>query len=262
MKCSLWRTTSAFGHRLTADFSRWYLFHQLVFFCSISSFERPSQRSNYVVWPAPSSTFLKMARGPKILATPALRQTRSTQKETSKTRSSSFISLYTCQHKLLLFFLIQNRESRVCSLRERWEVPSLASLVHNDMQMRPIWTCAVDLDGMWCESGGQWKSRSILKTKPNKGQSWRSIDNRWTKNWLDTQQKMRFLLVKIDTTRSGTTLRREGGVFFSLPVFSGPDEADRGRRRPTVRWWRWWRPRRCAGRSGGPADAAPPLRRR
>ena len=30
------------------------------------------RKSNYVVWPAPSSKFLKMARGPKSLATPAL----------------------------------------------------------------------------------------------------------------------------------------------------------------------------------------------
>ena len=28
------------------------------------------KKSNYVVWPAPSSRFLKMARGPKSLATP------------------------------------------------------------------------------------------------------------------------------------------------------------------------------------------------
>ncbi len=32
------------------------------------------KKSNYGVWPAPSSKFLKMARGPKSLATPALVQ--------------------------------------------------------------------------------------------------------------------------------------------------------------------------------------------
>ncbi len=30
------------------------------------------KKSNYVVWPTPSSKFVKMARGPKSLATPAL----------------------------------------------------------------------------------------------------------------------------------------------------------------------------------------------
>ena len=30
------------------------------------------KKSNYVVWPVPSSKFLKMARGPKSLATPDL----------------------------------------------------------------------------------------------------------------------------------------------------------------------------------------------
>ncbi len=30
------------------------------------------EKSNYVVWPAPSSKFMKMARGPISLATPAL----------------------------------------------------------------------------------------------------------------------------------------------------------------------------------------------
>ena len=32
------------------------------------------KKSNYVVWPVPSSKFLKMARGPKSLATPGLDQ--------------------------------------------------------------------------------------------------------------------------------------------------------------------------------------------
>ena len=30
------------------------------------------KKSNYVVWPAPSSKFLEMAGGPKSVATPAL----------------------------------------------------------------------------------------------------------------------------------------------------------------------------------------------
>ena len=31
-----------------------------------------NEKSNYVVWPAPSSKFLKMGRGPKSFATPAI----------------------------------------------------------------------------------------------------------------------------------------------------------------------------------------------
>ena len=31
---------------------------------------KKNAKSNYVVWPAPSSKFLKMARGPESLATP------------------------------------------------------------------------------------------------------------------------------------------------------------------------------------------------
>ena len=34
--------------------------------------QKKMKKSNYVVWPAPSSKFRKMARGPKSLATPAL----------------------------------------------------------------------------------------------------------------------------------------------------------------------------------------------
>ena len=34
------------------------------------------KKSNYVVWPAPSSKFLKMARGPKSFAAPAIQYNR------------------------------------------------------------------------------------------------------------------------------------------------------------------------------------------
>ncbi len=34
--------------------------------------QKKNEKSNDVMWPAPSSKFLKMARGPKSLATPGL----------------------------------------------------------------------------------------------------------------------------------------------------------------------------------------------
>ena len=37
-----------------------------------STYLQDNEKSNYVVWPAPSSKFLKMARGPKSLATPEI----------------------------------------------------------------------------------------------------------------------------------------------------------------------------------------------
>ena len=45
------------------------------------------KKSNYVVWPAPSSKFLEMARGPKSLATPDVNGSRSIEEPVQKERS-------------------------------------------------------------------------------------------------------------------------------------------------------------------------------
>ena len=53
------------------------------------------KKSNYVVWPAPSSNFLKMARGPRSLATPdvAFEFSFQVQHSTSKSDQISTPSL-------------------------------------------------------------------------------------------------------------------------------------------------------------------------
>ena len=49
--------------------------------------QKKMKKSNYVVWPAPSSKFLKMARGPKSLATPDVNGSRSIEEPVQKERS-------------------------------------------------------------------------------------------------------------------------------------------------------------------------------
>jgi len=56
------------------------------------------KKSNYVVWPAPSSIFLKMARGPKSLAIPEIDGSENGEKRTSPSSSASI---------LILLFLIR-----------------------------------------------------------------------------------------------------------------------------------------------------------
>ena len=44
-------------------------------------YQNTKKESNYVVWPAPSSKFLKIARGPKSLVTPDLNRSKPDYKQ-------------------------------------------------------------------------------------------------------------------------------------------------------------------------------------